>query len=93
MAEAGQTAAGHPEESRANLAAALAAVAVAVWAVLIAVDADGPIWIVVGVLSLAAAVTGWRAGGGGLPGGRALAALVVGGLLFVMYVAFTIAEA
>jgi hypothetical protein len=81
------------EPSRANLAAALALVAVVVWAVLIAVDADGPIWIAVGVLALAAAVTGWRAGAGAMPRGRALAALVVGGLLFVMFVGFTIAEA
>jgi len=88
---------GTAERSRAsndaNLAAGLAVAAVAVWAVLIAVDADGPIWIVQGVLALAAAVTGWRAGHGSLPSGRALAALVVGGLLFVMFVVFTIMEA
>ena len=88
-----QRPAGGAESSRANLAAALAIVAVVVWAVLIAVDADGPIWIIVGVLALAAAVTGWRAGAGGVPGGRALAALVVGGLLFVMFFVFTIMEA
>ena len=90
---AGRPRSGAEEPSRANLAAALAAAAVVVWAVLIAVDADGPIWIVLGVLALAAAITGWRAGAGGLPRGRALAALVVGGLLFVMFVIFTIMEA
>lgn len=81
------------EASSANLAAALALVAVVAWAVLMALDADGPIWIIVGVLALAAAVTGWRAGGGATPRGRALAALVVGALLFVMFVVFTIMEA
>ena len=81
------------EPSRANLAAALAVVAVVAWAVLTAVDADGPIWITVGVLAFAAAVTGWRAGAGAMPRGRALAALVVGGLLFVVFVVFTIMEA
>ena len=80
-------------ESRANLAAALAALAVAVWAVLIAIDADGPIWIVVGVASLGAAIMGWRAGGGAMPRGRALAALIVGGVLFALFVVFTIMEA
>jgi hypothetical protein len=81
------------EPSRANLAAGLAIAAVVAWAVLVAVDADGPIWITVGVLALAAAVTGWRAGAGALPRGRGLAALVVGSLLFVLFVAFTITEA
>lgn len=85
--------AGTALRSRASLAAALAVAAVVVLAVLIAVDADGPIWILQGVLALAAAVTGWRAGGGAAPRGRALAALVVGGLLFVMFVVFTIMEA
>ena len=80
------------DASRANLAVALAAVAVAVWVVLMAADADGPIWLVVGVLSAAAAVTGWQAGGGARPVGRTLAAVVVGGLLFIMFVVFTIAE-
>lgn len=81
------------EPSRANLAAALAVAAVVAWAVLIAANADGPIWIIVGVLALAAAVTGWRAGAGGMPGGRALAALLVGAVLFVVFVIFTIMEA
>ena len=95
MSETGraQRTEGGSEPSRANLAAGLAVAAVVVWAALLAVDADGPIWIVQGVLALAAAVTGWRAGGGAMPRGRALAALVVGGLLFVMFVGFTIAEA
>ena len=83
---------GNEQPSRANLAAALAVAAVAAWVVLVAVDADGPIWIIVGVLALAAALTGWRAGAGGMPQGRALAALVVGGLLFVVFVVFTIME-
>ena len=79
--------------SRANLAAGLAVAAVVVWLALMAADADGPIWLLQGVLALAAAVTGWMAGAGSMPKGRALAALVVGGLLFIMFVGFTIAEA
>jgi len=81
------------DPSRANVAAALAAAAVAAWLVLIAVDADGPIWIIQGALALAAVVTAWRAGAGAMPRGRALAALVVGGLLLTMFVVFTIVEA
>jgi len=81
------------EPDRANLAVAFAVAAVGVWALLIAIDADGPIWIVQGVLALGAAITGWRAGASGMPRGRALAALVIGGLLFVMFVVFTIIEA
>ena len=81
------------QASHANLAAALAAVAVAIWAVLLAIDADGPIWIIVGVASLGALIMGWRAGGGAMPRGRALAALIVGGVLFAMFVVFTIMEA
>ena len=84
---------GPARPSLGNLAAGLAVAAVVVWAVLTAVDADGPIWIVLGVLALAAAITGWRAGSGRMPRGRALAALVVGGLLFIIFVGFTIAEA
>ena len=91
--EGAQRTAAGPEPSRANLAAGLAIAAVVVWAVLIAVDADGPIWIVEGVLALAAAAAGWRAGGGAMPRGRPLAALIVGGVLFLLFVAFTIAEA
>ena len=94
MTEAAGPLAAQPDRaSRANVAAALAAAAVAIWAVLMAIEADGPIWILVGVASLAAAVTGWRAGEGAMPRGRALAALVVGTLLFVMFVVFTILEA
>ena len=79
--------------SGANVAVAVAAVAVAVWAVLMAIDADGPIWILLGVVSLAAAVLGWRAGDGAMPRGRALAALVIGVVLFVMFVVGTILAA
>lgn len=88
-----QRPAGGTEPSQANLAVALAAAAVVVMIVLNAADADGPIWIIEGVLALAAAVTGWRAGGGRMPAGRALAALIVGTVLFVVFVVFTIMEA
>ncbi len=92
-AEGAQRPAEPAAASPANIAAALAAVAVGIWAVLVAIDADGPIWLLVGASSLAAAVMGWRAGGGTMPRGRALAALVIGTVLFVMFVVFTILEA
>lgn len=59
----------------------------------IAVDAKGPIWIVQGLTSLAAVVAGWRAGSGSAPRGLALAAMVIGGLLFVSFVIFAILDA
>jgi len=86
-----QTGAGS-NSSRANLALGLAVAALVAMAVLAAIDADGPIWLVVGVLSLAAVITGLVAGGG-RPRGRALAAVVLGGVLFVVFVVFTIMEA
>ena len=92
-ARASRSSAERGAPSRANLAAGLAAAAVVVWLALMAADADGPIWILQGALALAAAIAGWRAGNGAMPHGRALVALVVGGLLFLMFVGFTIAEA
>jgi len=80
------------EPSRANLALGLAITGVVVWIALIATDHDGPLWLLQPVLGAAAAITGWRAGGGGAPRGRALVAVVVGGLLFAMFAAFIIAE-
>ena len=92
MAEHRVQTGGEPNASRVNVAVGLAVAAVVAWVVLIAIDADGPIWLVVGVLSLAALVTGLLATGG-RPRGLALVAVVVSALLFVVFVVFTIVEA
>lgn len=79
--------------SLSRLAAALAAAAVLAMVVLAAAGADGPIWIVQGALAAAAAVVGWRAGGTTPRNALAFGAFVVGTLLFLVFVGFTIAEA
>ena len=79
--------------SLSRIAAALAAAAVVAMVVLAAADADGPIWIVQGVLAAAALVVGWRAGGTKPRNALAFGALIVGTILLVIFVGFTIAEA
>lgn len=79
--------------SLSRLAAGLAAAAVLAMVLLAAADADGPIWIVQGVLAAAAAVVGWRAGGTTPRNALAFGGFVVGALLLVVFVGFTIAEA
>ncbi len=79
--------------SLTNVAVGLAAAAVLAVVVLNVADADGPIWIVQGVLALAAAVTAWRAGGTSTRNALALGALVVGAVLFLLFLGFLIAEA
>jgi len=76
-----------------KVAVALAAAAVLAMVVLAAADADGPIWIVVGVLAAAAAVVGWRAGGTTPRNVLAFGALIVGTVLFLVFVGFTLVEA
>lgn len=93
QAEGAPGTAGDEQASRANVAAGLAVLAVAVFAAFAAADADGPIWLLQGATALAAATTGWLAGGGTMPRGRALAALVVGVVLFAMFVVGTITNA
>jgi hypothetical protein len=89
--QAGSQAAANASPSR--IAAGLAAAAVLAMVVLAAIDADGPIWIVQGVLAAAAAVVGWRAGGTTPRNALAFGAFIVGTILFVIFVGFTIAEA
>jgi hypothetical protein len=87
----GPEAAGSPSLTKA--AVGLAAAALLAMVVLAAADADGPIWIVVGVLAAAGAVVGWRAGGTTPRNTLAFGALIVGTVLFLVFVGFTIAEA
>lgn len=85
--------AGPADRSQTNLAVGLAAAALLAMFVLAAADADGPIWIIQGVLALAAAVVGWRAGHGSTRNPLALGALVVGTILFLIFAGFLISEA
>ena len=83
--------------SRANLALGLGLAALVTWFIAIAItgengDDNGWIWVVMAVLGLAALVTGLRAGPG-RPAGRALIGAAIGGLLFLVFLGFTIAEA
>ena len=83
--------------SRANLALGLGLAALVTWFIALAItgengDDNGWIWVVMAVLGLAALVTGLRAGPG-RPTGRALIGAVIGGLLFLVFLGFVIADA
>ena len=82
--------------SRANLALGLGLAALVTWFIAIAIagdnDDNGWIWVVMALLGLAALVTGLRAGPG-RPTGRALIGAAIGGLLVLLFLGFTIAEA
>lgn len=58
-----------------------------------AAGAHGPIWITQGVLAAAAVGAAWRAGGTTPRNPPAFGALILGAVLFVAFVGFTIAEA
>lgn len=80
-------------QSLAKVAAGLAAAALLAMVVLTAADADGPIWIVMGVLAAAAAAVGWKAGGTTPRNVLAFGALVVGVVVLAIFAAFAISEA
>lgn len=82
-----------PAHPQTNLAVGLAAAAVLAMVVLSAAGADGPIWIVQGVLAASAAVVAWRAGGTSPANRLAFAAFVVGAVLLALFIGFLIAEA
>ncbi len=79
---------------RANIAVALAGVAVALFVVAIIVAQDGSDWLwpLTGVIGAVAAITGWSAGRP-RPQGRALAAVVIGGLVFTVILVWVIVAA
>lgn len=66
--------------SNANLALGLAVAALLLLVVFAVAGVDGPLWLIVGVLGLGAAIVGWRAGGG-RPQGLTLAATIAGALI------------
>jgi peptidoglycan/LPS O-acetylase OafA/YrhL len=73
------------ESPRVNAALGIAAVAVALFIVAIVVAQEGNDWLwpLTGVVGAVAAITGWSAHRP-RPRGRALIAVVVGGLLFAL---------
>ena len=81
------------DQSLGKTAAMLAAAALVAMIVLAAIDHDGPVWILQGVLGLAAAVVGFRAGGTSPKNTLAFAGLLVGGILFLVFAAFLVSEA
>ena len=85
---------GTMSESRANFAFGLAVVAVVLYvlAMIVAQEENGWLWPVAGLLGGAAAVTGWMAGKP-RPHGKALAAVVMGGLVFIVILVWTIVAA
>lgn len=82
----------NPTASRANLAFGLGIGALVAfvlgWFFAGDNDENGWIWIVMGALSLGAVATGLMARQGGKLGGRALAGLVIGGLLLLLFLGF-----
>jgi len=80
-------------EPLTKIAVALAAVAVIQMVAMEAAGVHGPIWITQGVLAAATVATAWRAGGTTPRNPLALGALIVGAVLFMAFVGFTIAEA
>ena len=77
-------------DSQGKLSVMLAVAAVATMAVLAALDHDGPAWILQGVLGLAAAVIGFRAGGTSPRSGPAFVGFLVGTILFLIFAGFVI---
>ena len=89
--EAAGRGAARDQAPRANIALALAGVAVALYivAVIVAQEENGWLWPLTGIVGAAAAITGWSAGRP-RPRGRALAALVIGGLVFTVILVWVI---
>lgn len=77
----------------ARTALALAAAAVLATVVLYAIDHDGPGWLLQPILGLAAMVTAWRAGGTSPRNRLAFAALIIGALPVLMFLAWLISQA
>lgn len=81
------------DSSQANLAVGLAAAAVVLWVIFAIIDLDNALWLLVAALGAAAAIVGWRAGQGSRPTGRALVAVVVGVLAFLVVIGWAVVDA
>lgn len=90
MSSQGTSSAG-ADASRANVAVGLAGAAVVVFviAMIVAQDDNDWLWPLAGVLGGVGAFTGWRAGRP-RPQGKALAAVVLGGLVFLFILGWII---
>ena len=78
------------DASKTNLALGLAAATVLAMVVLGAADADGPIWIIQGVLAAATVAVALQAGGRSPANPKAFGALLVGGILLLIFLGFLI---
>ncbi len=80
--------------SRASVAVGLAVTAVLLYVIAMAVaeDDNGWLWPLAGVVGAAAALTGWTAGRP-RPRGKALLAIVLGGLVFGIILAWIVVAA
>lgn len=82
------TGASPQDASLTRTAVALAVATVLSWVVLAAIDHDGPGWILMPVLGIAAAVTAYRAGGTSPRNMAALVSLVIGVLAVLTFLAW-----
>ena len=84
-----------PDESKANLAVGLAILALVLYVVAMIIaqeEENGWLWPVAGLVGGAGAVVGWMAGKP-RPRGKALAAVILGGLIFITILVWTIVAA
>lgn len=83
---------GAATSSRTNLALGLALGSLVTMLVLGSLDADGPIWLLQGVLAAGAIFFGWTSKAGAKLEGRPLVAVVAGVLLLIAFAIGTIVE-
>lgn len=89
MEQPGQVA--DADSSRANIALGLAVVGVVLYiiAMIVAQEENGWLWPVAGLIGGAGAIAGWQAGRP-RPQGKTMAAVVLGGLVFLTVLGWTI---
>ena len=77
--------------SRADVAVGVAGLAVVLYviAMIVAEEDNGWLWPVAGLVGLAGAILGWKAGAP-RPRGKALLAVVLGGLVFLSILLWTV---
>lgn len=85
--------AGREDSSQVNLALGFAAATVVLFVVFSVADIDGPIWLLIAGLGVVTAILGWRAGRGSRPTGRALIAVAVGVIAFLLVMGWAVVDA
>ena len=82
--------------SRANLTLGLGLAALVIWIAAVILDEAGNeqvwMWMLMAGLGLAAVIAGFTSRRGQRPPGRALAGMVIGGLLVLMFLGFVIVD-